>query len=85
MIHLQICQGTTCYVMGAAQLASLATSLPDDLRDRVRVTGCRCLGLCRDGAFGGAPYVTLDGDVLARATPDSVLDALRARLVARPT
>jgi NADH:ubiquinone oxidoreductase subunit E len=36
MVHLQICQGTTCYVMGAAQLASLATTLPDDLRGRVR-------------------------------------------------
>ena len=77
MIHLQICQGTTCYVMGAAQLATLANNLPDDLRDQVRVTGCRCLGLCRDGAFGGAPYVLLDGEVLAHATPDSVIAALR--------
>ena len=80
MVHLQICQGTTCYVMGAAQLASLATTLPDDLRGRVRVTGCRCLGLCRDGAFGGAPYVTLDGVPLACATTETVLAALRARL-----
>ncbi len=79
MVHLQICQGTTCYVMGAAQLATLVTTLPDDLRGRVRVTGCRCLGLCRDGAFGGAPYVTIDGEVLSRATTDSVLAALRAR------
>ncbi len=80
MLHLQICQGTTCYVMGAAQLASLAAQLPEDLRGRVRVTGCRCLGLCRDGAFGGAPYVTIDGEVLAAATIDSILAALRARL-----
>jgi len=80
MIQLQICQGTTCYVMGAAHLASLATRLPDDLRGRVHVTGCRCLGLCRDGAFGGAPYVKIDGEVLAAATIDSVLAALRARI-----
>ena len=80
MLHLQICQGTTCYVMGAAQLASLAAQLPEDLRGRVRVTGCRCLGLCRDGAFGDAPYVTIDGEVLAAATIDSILAALRARL-----
>ena len=80
MIHLQICQGTTCYVMGAAQLATFATHLPEDLRDRVHVTGCRCLGLCREGAFGGAPYVKIDDEVLAAATPDSVLAALRARL-----
>jgi NADH:ubiquinone oxidoreductase subunit E len=80
MIHLQICQGTTCYVMGAAQLAGLATQLPEDLRGRVRVTGCHCLGLCREGAFGGAPYVTIDGEVLARATVDTVLTALRQRL-----
>ena len=80
MVHLQICQGTTCYVMGAAQLASLATTLPDDLRGRVRVTGCRCLGLCLDGKFGGAPYVTIDGEVLARATTDAAIAALRARI-----
>jgi NADH:ubiquinone oxidoreductase subunit E len=80
MIELQICQGTTCYVMGAAQLATLASNLPDDLRGRVRVTGCRCLGHCREGAFGGAPYVTIDGEVLAAATLDSVLAALRARI-----
>lgn len=84
MIHLQICQGTTCYVMGAAQLAVLATNLPDDVRDRVRVTGCRCLGLCRDGAFGGAPYVTIDGEVLACATPDAILAALRTRIQGNP-
>lgn len=84
MIHLQICQGTTCYVMGAAHLASLATDLPEDLRGRVHVTGCRCLGLCRDGAFGGAPYVTIDGAVLSAATTDSILSALRARIQGDP-
>lgn len=84
MTHLQICQGTTCYVMGAAQLASLATNLPEDLRGRVRVTGCRCLGLCRDSAFGDAPFVTIDGEPLARATPETVLAALRARVQGNP-
>ncbi len=66
--------------MGAAPLAALASQLPEELRGRVRVTGCRCLGLCRNGAFGGAPYVTINGDVLARATPESVIAALRARM-----
>jgi len=80
MIQLQICQGTTCYVMGAAQLASLAAQLPEDLRAHVQVAGSRCLGLCRDGAFGGAPYVRIDGEVLAAATPDAVIAALRARI-----
>jgi len=85
MIQLQICQGTTCYVMGAAHLAALATDLPEDLRGRVHVTGCRCLSLCREGAFGGAPYVTIDGEVLARATAESVIAALRTRLHALPS
>lgn len=80
MITLKICQGTTCYVMGAAHLASLATQLPEDLRGHVHVMGCRCLGLCLDGAFGGAPYVMIDDEVLAEATPDSVLAALRQRM-----
>lgn len=80
MIHLHICQGTTCYVLGAAELATFAANLPSDLRDRVCVSGCRCLGLCREGAFGGAPYVTIDGQALSQATPETLLEALRARL-----
>lgn len=84
MIHLQICQGTTCYIMGAAQLASACLQLPADVRDKVRVTGCRCLGLCRDGAFGGAPYVKIDDEILAQATPESVVAALRAKTGGHP-
>ena len=84
MIHLQICQGTTCYIMGAAQLASACLQLPADVRDKVRVTGCRCLGLCRDGAFGDAPYVKIDDEILARATLECVLAALRARTEETP-
>jgi len=79
MITLQICQGTTCYIMGAAQITSTCLRLPDDLRGKVRVTGCRCLGLCRDGAFGGAPYVKIDDEIFAQATPESILAALRAK------
>ncbi len=79
MIQLQICQGTTCYVMGAGPLATACLDLPADLRDHVYVTGCRCLGCCRDGAFGGAPYVKIDDEVLPRATIETVVAALRAR------
>lgn len=79
MIHLQICQGTTCYVMGAAELTAHCLELPEDLRGAVRVSGSHCLGLCRKGAIGGSPYVVIDGEVLEQATPEKVIAALRDR------
>lgn len=80
MIDLEICQGTTCYVMGAAALAELAVALPEDLVGKVNVRGARCSGHCKDGAFGDAPYVVIDGKVMGGATFDGVIAALRARL-----
>lgn len=80
MIKLEICQGTTCYVMGASKLASLATELPDDLKEKVTVSGIRCSGHCKDGAYGDAPYVLIDGVVHGGATVESVISLLRARM-----
>ncbi len=79
MIKLDICQGTTCYVMGAAKLATLVNSLPDDLKDNVTVRGIRCSGHCKDGAYGDAPYVVIDGVVHGSATCESVIQWLRER------
>ena len=80
MIKLEICQGTTCYVMGASKLAELATTLPDDLKDKVTVSGIHCSGHCKDGAFGDAPYVLIDGVVHGGATKESIIALLRKRV-----
>jgi NADH:ubiquinone oxidoreductase subunit E len=67
-ILVEICCGTTCYVMGGAELEQLAEHLPPDMLERVEITACHCLGRCRDGAFGRAPFVRIAGRVFDRMT-----------------
>ncbi len=78
-----VCMGTACYVKQAAEVvAALQTAYgieagqttPDG---RFSVSTARCLGSC-----GLAPVLVLDGDVLARQTPESALEEVRLRLEA---
>lgn len=81
MIHLEICSGTTCYVMGGGALLLLAEELPADLAGRVLVTGSPCLELCLNQPGGRrAPFVKIDGRILSSATVESVIEALREAL-----
>ena len=63
-IKVVICTGTTCFVMGASDILLLEDSLPADLRGKVEIEGSTCLGMCRDGMNGKAPFVSVDGDVM---------------------
>jgi len=72
VILVEICCGTTCHVMGGGDLEELASHLPAAVAGKVEIAGCRCLGQCRDGAFGRAPFVRIAGQIhdqmdLARA------------------
>jgi len=76
-VRVELCMGTTCYVMGAAQLVDFAQNLPEEFRDRVEVTGVRCLGLCGNENFSGAPFARVNGIVIDAATVERISDALR--------
>lgn len=45
-INIQICTGTSCYVMGASELLMLEDLLPESIKDNVVITGSPCFGLC---------------------------------------
>ena len=77
IITVNVCTGTTCYVMGASDLLLLAENLPASLRDRVRIEGSSCLGLCHGGKSGGAPYVSVNGEILTGASMPSVLQKIK--------
>ncbi len=79
-ITLTICTGTTCYVLGGAQLLVIEDSLPIDVREKVVVEGAMCLEHCKDSSKGNAPFVLIDGDVMSEATVAKIIEALRARL-----
>ena len=81
-----ICMGTACYVKRAAEIvAALQTAYGIDAGQttpdgKLSITAARCLGSC-----GLAPVLILDGEVLARETPESSVAAVeRALASGRP-
>lgn len=81
-IKVKVCLGTTCFVMGAAQLQELMELVPKKFGNRVEVTGNPCLGLCSiDWEYSRAPYVKIDDDVIVEATVEKVLSAIERKLV----
>lgn len=77
-IKVEICVGTTCFVLGSSALQDLENYLPEELRERVDITGANCLGLCKNAHFGDAPFVRINDDiVVSQATIDSVITAIQ--------
>jgi NADH:ubiquinone oxidoreductase subunit E len=67
--EITVCTGTTCYVMGGAELL-------DDLEraiDAGEISGClrgsTCLGHCKAGE---PPYIVIDDTVLAAPTGERI-------------
>lgn len=81
---VKVCLGTTCFVMGSANLQELIETVPAKYGDKVEVTGVPCLGLCSiDWEFSKAPYVKVDEDVIKEATVEKVLKAIDEKLAAQ--
>lgn len=72
-IKIVICTGTHCFVMGGSDLLMLEEHLPEELKDRVSIEGCSCLGFCEDRDKGKAPFVEINGELLGGATIPVIL------------
>ena len=80
-ISVQVCLGTTCFVMGGSNLQELNEIIPKKYGNKVEVTGTNCLGLCSiNWEYSKAPYVKVDDDVIMEATVEKVLDAIEHKL-----
>lgn len=80
-ISVKVCLGTTCFVMGSANLQELIDIVPAKYGSQVDVSGVPCLGLCSiDWEFSKAPYVKVDDDIIKEATVEKVLTAIDAKL-----
>ncbi len=78
---VRVCLGTTCFVMGSANLQELMEVVPKKYGDKVEVSGVPCLGLCAtDWEFSKAPYVKVNNDVVKEATVEKVIAAIDAKL-----
>ena len=80
-VSVKVCLGTTCFVMGSANLQELIELVPKKYGDRVDVSGVPCLGLCSiDWEFSKAPYVNVDYDIIKEAAVKKVLAAIEKKL-----
>ncbi len=80
-IKVQVCLGTTCYVMGAAQLQGLSNIIPQRYGDQVEVVSSQCLRLCAiNWAESKAPYVKIDDEFVVEATVEKVLLAIDKKI-----
>lgn len=80
-ISVKVCLGTTCFVMGGANLQELVDIIPRKYGDKVEVAGANCLGLCSiNWNYSKAPYVKVDEDVITEATVEKVLEAIETKL-----
>lgn len=75
-IKIRVCQGTTCFVMGASRLEGLETQIPPQWRQKVEVSVQPCLGMCQKAGFMKAPFVRIGDEIIGSATVDSVLKKL---------
>ena len=74
--HISICAGTTCYLMGGAELLAAVEELPEELRSGLDIRGANCLGSCREGT-GKPPFVKIGDRIIGNLTPDTLLEELR--------
>ncbi len=75
-LRIEICTGTTCYVLGGAQLMLLSQQIPANLNDRVEVAEVKCLQACKaEGAK--PPFVKIGDFLMSEASPGRIIDYLR--------
>ena len=68
---VEICAGTSCYLLGSQDLIDAIESLPLEKRARIDLQGASCLKAC-----GNGPNVRIKGVVLSNMTPERLLQIL---------
>ena len=80
-VKVQICQGTTCFVMGGDIVKSMLDTIEKKYADKIEITSVRCLGLCdKSDAFSKAPYVCVEDEIISSANLEKVTQAIESRL-----
>jgi bidirectional [NiFe] hydrogenase diaphorase subunit len=76
-----VCEGTACYIRGAARIASAVGEAFGVEPGKTSADGKVSLGIARClGSCGLAPVLVIDGQLLARQTAESAVESLYAVL-----
>ncbi|MBF9016576.1 MULTISPECIES: NAD(P)H-dependent oxidoreductase subunit E [unclassified Oceanispirochaeta] len=79
-IDVEICFGTTCFVLGGSHLQELENSLDNDLKEKINIIPQNCLGLCKNENYSQAPYVKVNGQIIDRATIEKVINKIKCEI-----
>jgi NADH:ubiquinone oxidoreductase subunit E len=73
-INVTICTGTACFVMGASEIMLLGEKLPDNLKDKVEISGCTCMGECHGERKAHLPFVRINDEVIEDANIPEIVE-----------
>lgn len=78
-VTVKICSGTSCFVMGAAQIQALEFTPPADIADKIDIIEVRCMNLCKDttSKYNRGPFVMIDNEIVEEATFEKVVCKIR--------
>ena len=80
-ITVKVCTGTTCFVMGGANLQELHETISERYGDKVELAASNCLGLCSiNWEYSRAPYVKVNEEVVSEATVEKVIAEIDRQL-----
>ena len=80
-IKVQICLGTTCFVMGAVDLQNMSEKLSARFGEKIEVTAVTCLGACSEKSFfAKAPFVKVGDVLIGEADFDKVVAQVERQL-----
>ena len=81
-VKVRICVGTSCFVMGSAQIQSLEFNAPADIADKIEIIEERCMGLCKDitKKYNRGPFVFVNDELIEEATYEKVVNNIREHL-----
>ncbi len=79
-ISLELCFGTTCFVMGASKLQEIESYIPPQYKNKVEVKANTCLDLCKNATYMKAPFVKVDGEIISEATVEKVIKAIERKI-----
>ncbi len=79
-IKLEICCGTTCYMLGGNKLLKLDQYMHPEWLDKVEISACPCVNECVSEKLCDAPFVRINGKIYGHASVESVCATILAML-----
>lgn len=74
-VIVEICIGTSCYILGAQDLITCIDGLPEDVKQHLEVSAISCLNAC-----GRGPNVRINGKLFTSVNPQLLMEIIQEQL-----